>query len=125
MAKKSGVTYYKQAQVRSLSDGSMYTLGMTVEKLDVEVCGNTHPYYTGKNTTIDTAGRIDKFKARAAKAGNTQAPKAKKRTNRKIKLSIADLNSPEESSANDAEITAQTDTPIATPETQEEVAAAE
>jgi len=105
MAKSSEVTYYKNAKVRSLSDGSVYTLGMTVESLDVEVCGNTHPFYTGKNTTIDTAGRIDKFKARAAQASATAPVTPKKRSSRKIKLSIADLNSPE-TAVNDAEITA-------------------
>jgi len=95
MAKNAGITYYPNAQVRSLSDGSIYTLGMTVESMEVEVCGNTHPFYTGKNTTIDTAGRIDKFNARALKASDNSSVKTKKRSNRKIKLSISDLNSGE------------------------------
>jgi len=96
MAKDTGVTYYKNAQVRSLSDGSVYTLGMTIENLDVEVCGNTHPFYTGLNTTIDTAGRIDKFKARAGKAVQAAPVQTKVRSSsRKTRLTINDLASEE------------------------------
>ena len=110
MAKNAAITYYPNAQVRSLSDGSVYTLGMTVESMQVEVCGNTHPFYTGKNTTIDTAGRIDKFNARALKVSDNSSVKTKKRSNRKIKLSISDLNSGEkEEGAKVAEISTQSE----------------
>ena len=45
-----------------------FTTHSTVEKIDVEICSNCHPFYTGKQKLIDTAGRVDKFKARQAKA---------------------------------------------------------
>src|SRR5471030_696833 len=40
----------------------------TVPEISVEICSNCHPFYTGKQKLIDTAGRVDKFKARQAAA---------------------------------------------------------
>jgi large subunit ribosomal protein L31 len=33
------------------------------------VCSNCHPFYTGKQKVLDTAGRVDKFRKRYAAAG--------------------------------------------------------
>jgi len=33
----------------------------TVKDIHLEICSNCHPFYTGKQKLIDTAGRIDKF----------------------------------------------------------------
>lgn len=32
------------------------------EELHVEVCSSCHPFYTGKQKILDTAGRVDKFR---------------------------------------------------------------
>ena len=45
-----------------------FTTHSTVKEISVEICSNCHPFYTGKQKLIDTAGRVDKFKARQAKA---------------------------------------------------------
>ena len=45
-----------------------FTTHSTVKEITVEICSNCHPFYTGKKKLIDTAGRVDKFKARQAKA---------------------------------------------------------
>jgi large subunit ribosomal protein L31 len=45
-----------------------FTTHATVKEISVEICSNCHPFYTGKQKLIDTAGRVDKFKARQAKA---------------------------------------------------------
>jgi large subunit ribosomal protein L31 len=45
-----------------------FTTHSTVKDITVEICSNCHPFYTGKQKLIDTAGRVDKFKARQAKA---------------------------------------------------------
>ncbi|NBD73585.1 type B 50S ribosomal protein L31 [Patescibacteria group bacterium] len=44
--------------------------GNEYDKVTVEISSASHPFYTGKETTIDTAGRVDKFRKRqeAAKA---------------------------------------------------------
>ncbi|AAS97384.1 50S ribosomal protein L31 [Nitratidesulfovibrio vulgaris] len=39
------------------------------ENVHVEICSNCHPFYTGKQRLIDTAGRIDRFRKKYAKFG--------------------------------------------------------
>ena len=62
--------------------GNTFSIGSTVKELDVEICSACHPFYTGKQKLIDPAGRVDKFKARAAKkeevAKTRKGKKAKK-----------------------------------------------
>lgn len=38
------------------------------EKVQVEICSNCHPFYTGKQRFVDTAGRIDRFRKKYASA---------------------------------------------------------
>ncbi|MES3005323.1 MAG: 50S ribosomal protein L31 [Patescibacteria group bacterium] len=54
--------------------GAVYTMGSTKEKISVEICSNCHPFFTGNEKILDTAGRVEKFKTRQASA---KAPKAK------------------------------------------------
>ncbi|MCK5058200.1 MAG: 50S ribosomal protein L31 [Candidatus Aminicenantes bacterium] len=42
--------------------GSSFETRATLPKLDVEICSECHPFYTGKQKYIDTEGRIEKFK---------------------------------------------------------------
>lgn len=48
--------------------GAVFSAGSTKEKITVEICSNCHPFYTGKEKLVDAAGRVEKFKSRAAKA---------------------------------------------------------
>ena len=57
---------YGEIQV-TCSCGNTFTTRSTVVKpLHVEVCAACHPFYTGKQKVMDTAGRIDKFRQRYA-----------------------------------------------------------
>ncbi|WP_028574253.1 50S ribosomal protein L31 [Desulfonatronovibrio hydrogenovorans] len=40
------------------------------DKIHVEICSQCHPFYTGQQKFIDTAGRIDRFKRKYAQAGS-------------------------------------------------------
>ena len=40
----------------------------TKESLSVEICSKCHPFYTGADKVLDTAGRVERFKTRAASA---------------------------------------------------------
>jgi len=40
----------------------------TIEDMHIEICSDCHPFYTGKEKLIDTAGRVDKFRAKEAAA---------------------------------------------------------
>lgn len=58
--------------------GNTFTSHSTVPEITVEICSNCHPFYTGKQKLLDTAGRVDKFKARQAAAQKHQkAPQSK------------------------------------------------
>ena len=59
--------YYPKAKV-TCACGNKFEIGSTLEKIDVEICSACHPFYTGNEKIVDTAGRVEKFKARMAKA---------------------------------------------------------
>ena len=48
--------------------GAKYTVGSTKNEIEVEICSKCHPFYTGQEKVMDTAGRVDKFKKRVAAA---------------------------------------------------------
>ncbi|OGE86005.1 MAG: 50S ribosomal protein L31 [Candidatus Doudnabacteria bacterium RIFCSPHIGHO2_02_FULL_46_11] len=73
--------YYKDAVI-SCACGNQIVTGSTVAKMQVEICAVCHPYYTGEERLVDTRGRVEKFRARAAKAVE---PKTKKVRVRKTK----------------------------------------
>jgi large subunit ribosomal protein L31 len=67
-------TYFPEAKV-ICGCGNSFTVGATKAELKVDICSKCHPFYTGEEKLIDTAGRVEKFKARRAK---TAEPKVKK-----------------------------------------------
>lgn len=49
--------------------GATHTIPSTLgETVNIDLCSKCHPLYTGKKRTVDTAGRLDKFRAREAAA---------------------------------------------------------
>ena len=53
--------------------GNTFTTRSTVPEIHVEICSVCHPFYTGKQKFVDTAGRIEKFQKKyAGKYGFTQ-----------------------------------------------------
>jgi large subunit ribosomal protein L31 len=77
MKKAIHPTYYSEAKAECVCGGK-FTLGSTVDSFRVEICSNCHPFYTGNEKVLDTAGRVDRFKKRAAAGAATKATKAKK-----------------------------------------------
>ena len=69
--------YHSQAKVTCAGCDTVYTVGSTVEAINVELCSNCHPFYTGKQKLVDTAGRVDRFRARQAKAEAKQSAQTK------------------------------------------------
>lgn len=67
--------------------GNTFTTGSTVEELRVEICSNCHPFYTGKQNLVDTAGRVDRFTKLVSKsgAGKTVRSKREKLATKKAK----------------------------------------
>ena len=64
--------------------GATYVVGSTTEAISVEICSACHPFYTGKKNTIDTTGRVDRFKKLAEKAAAKKVVK-KPKTEKKAK----------------------------------------
>ena len=48
------------------SCGNSFQTRSTVEKLQIDICSACHPFYTGQQKFVDTAGRIEKFNRRFA-----------------------------------------------------------
>jgi len=55
---------YYQAKVSCASCKTEFTVGSTAEVLRVDICSNCHPFYTGKQTIVDTAGQVERFQKR-------------------------------------------------------------
>ena len=75
---------YRDVIFEDVTSGKRFLIGSTIEtekkdKMDgkeypvvqVEISSASHPFYTGQSKTIDTAGRVEKFKTRMAKAKKT------------------------------------------------------
>lgn len=76
MKRKIHPQYYPQAKVRCAC-GKTFVIGSTKKELSVEICSACHPFYTGKEKLIDTAGRVERFKKMAAKKEKLQTKKKK------------------------------------------------
>jgi len=55
---------YHQAHVACASCGTTFTVGSTARELRVDICSACHPFYTGKQTIVDTAGQVERFQKR-------------------------------------------------------------
>lgn len=54
---------YKPTVIRCAC-GAVYEIGSTKQDLQVEICSNCHPFFTGKQKLVDTGGRVEKFNKR-------------------------------------------------------------
>ena len=75
--------WFPEAKV-TCACGNVFTTGATVPEIRVDVCYNCHPFYTGQMKFVDTAGRVDAFKARMAGA-KKHITKTEKRMVKKLK----------------------------------------
>ena len=57
---------YVEAHVRCTC-GNEFTTRSTKPELHVEICSNCHPFYTGRQKLVDTGGRVERFRRRAAR----------------------------------------------------------
>jgi len=84
---------YYEATVKCAC-GNTFVVGSTSESLDIEVCSQCHPFYTGKSKKLDIAGRVHKFEKKVSKAKELKekAPakkvRAKKETKKVQKIGV-------------------------------------
>ncbi len=63
--------YYPEAKV-VCSCGNTWTTGSTAELIRTDVCSKCHPFYTGEQRIVDTAGQVDRFMKRLSSFGAHQ-----------------------------------------------------
>ncbi len=69
-------TYYENLKI-TCACGNIIIAGSTRKELKTELCSACHPFYTGKQKLIDTAGRVDKFLEKVKKMQSMKAKKVK------------------------------------------------
>ena len=58
---------YKETSVTCTCGNAFVTRSTLGHDLQIEVCSNCHPFYTGKQKVVDTGGRVDKFRKKYAR----------------------------------------------------------
>lgn len=69
---------YLKTKVNCSGCGATFDSESTVAEMNVDVCSKCHPFYTGKQKLVDTAGRVDRFKAKRAAAESKKEALTKK-----------------------------------------------
>jgi len=63
---------YKDARI-VCACGNVIETRSTVEEIHVEICSSCHPFFTGRQKLVDTAGRVEKFRAKYGLTGESAA----------------------------------------------------
>ena len=71
---------YKETKISCVC-GNVIETKSTKKDIKIEICSNCHPFITGKQKIMDTAGRVEKFKRKYAP--KPEAPQTKKKTTKK------------------------------------------
>ncbi|MEK7582035.1 MAG: 50S ribosomal protein L31 [Patescibacteria group bacterium] len=83
--------YYSDAKALCAC-GATYAVGSTKNEIHVEICSSCHPFYTGNDKIIDTAGRVEKFKKRREdSAQKAEVAKLKKTAKSAKKLKVPSI----------------------------------
>jgi large subunit ribosomal protein L31 len=77
MKKKIHPKWYPDAVVKCAC-GNAFKTGSTQPVIEVEICADCHPFFTGEAKYVDTLGRVEKFQKKQASASKVQAKKKKK-----------------------------------------------
>jgi large subunit ribosomal protein L31 len=69
---------YNEVRVHCACGNTFQTRSTNKSDISVEICSNCHPFFTGKQKLMDTAGRVERFRRKYAKsdAGKAEAAKA-------------------------------------------------
>lgn len=76
--------YYPKAKAHCAC-GASFEVGSSKEIIETEVCSQCHPFYTGQDKIIDTAGRVEKFRKRLAQKEALKAEAKAKGASKKKK----------------------------------------
>jgi large subunit ribosomal protein L31 len=65
---------YYNTKIVCACGNAIETRATVKETLHVEICSNCHPFFTGKQKLVDTAGRIERFRRKYAKKDSQGTP---------------------------------------------------
>lgn len=88
---KQGIhpTYYNEAVV-VCSCGKSFITGSTIKNIRTDICSHCHPFYTGEQRIVDTAGRVDRFMERLQAGQRIRSKKTKSKKARKAMIQTMD-----------------------------------
>lgn len=75
MKKNLHPKYFEKAEA-TCACGAKFIVGSTLEKINVEICSQCHPFYTGQTKIMDAAGRVQKFEERLKKTASLKSKKS-------------------------------------------------
>ncbi len=75
---KSGIHPEYHKTIVHCACGSDFESGSTKKEINVEICSNCHPFFTGKQKLVDSAGRVERFKRKYAKFNQNPTKNATK-----------------------------------------------
>ncbi len=83
MKKEIHPEYHEDAKIICACGNTIKT-GATIKEMHIEICSACHPFYTGKEKLVDSAGQVDRFKKKMEKfAAMEKKAKEQKATNKK------------------------------------------
>ncbi len=63
---RTGIHPKYELSVVKCACGNTFETRSTIESIHVEICAQCHPFFTGKQKLVDTAGRVERFRKRYA-----------------------------------------------------------
>lgn len=94
---KKGIHPEYKTAVVTCACGNTFTTRSTLDSIHVEICSRCHPFFTGRQKLVDTAGRVERFrrkygegKGKKGKAKAKPKPKAKETEASPVTASAAD-----------------------------------
>jgi len=54
--------------------GNIFEVGSTLKEISIEICSKCHPFFTGKQKLVDSAGRVERFRKKYAQFNQTDKP---------------------------------------------------
>ena len=79
---------YAAVQVKCACGNQFETRSTHKGDIHVEICSACHPFFTGKQRLVDTAGRVERFRRKYAKAGRSKGSQVSRLCKRSARLGL-------------------------------------
>lgn len=76
---KEGIHPEYKTAVVTCACGNTFTTRSTIDSIHVEICSRCHPFFTGRQKLVDTAGRVERFRRKYDKSKGPGSKRDKKK----------------------------------------------